>query len=564
MKYRYPIVLQIISIFGIVILLMAFILWFSAENYSKSEALTQKTFTDAINSEALLKDAHKDFIKASMEVQFLILFSDFNAERKYRESFNSCYELLEKFGKETEGHEEILPDVQRLNELIDKYARLNDKIITAKLLQDDDITILQEEVNNLTSELDYEFTKINELNADYAHKQMEQVKRQAAAYHSRVIVLSLGLIVVMASLIIAYGKSLVRKIKMLHLTVSGIARLDLTTANSEIFCNDELGDMNLAIGKMKSSLQDVITELQSCTGMLDTTSTELASTVEEQSTAICTVQSNVDSISTGADKNLNSLDKMEDKIRAITGNVKKMQSAVNQVNETTRQAFSEIDHGISLLGNIVKQNKVINTVMETMAPVTKTIVKESQDINGIVDIISDIAGQTNLLSLNAAIEAARAGDAGRGFAVVADEVSKLARQSSELNQGIKKIIGQINSSVNESSGMVTQANEEAKRGKEYTDITEQKFNSIQNKLVSVRNKFKLLTIALEEIVEKNQELFSEIIAITQIAQVTANMAFFASLSVKHDSARWAEVNGKAELVSKASDRLREIARQFKV
>ncbi|MCX7679770.1 MAG: methyl-accepting chemotaxis protein [Spirochaetes bacterium] len=145
----------------------------------------------------------------------------------------------------------------------------------------------------------------------------------------------------------------------------------------------------------------------------------------------------------------------------ITSTVEEMTAGIESISNAVRQQFSmierllgrinELSHFIENMGNrltvaskksedVSMQGHTVEGLLNSMTASMSSILKSSQDMNSIIKIINDIADQINLLSLNAAIEAARAGDAGRGFAVVADEISKLADRTSASTKEISQLI----------------------------------------------------------------------------------------------------------------------------
>jgi methyl-accepting chemotaxis protein len=162
-----------------------------------------------------------------------------------------------------------------------------------------------------------------------------------------------------------------------------------------------------------------------------------ASTVEEVSAAIEEIAGEMNNVAEGTGEQFLSLSEISDKMEDLS-------KMINNMNEKIYEAYS-VSSAIS--ENVVSGNKSLKT-METSL---NSVVKSSLEMTNIIGIINEISDKINLLSLNAAIEAARAGDAGRGFAVVADEISKLADQTGVSIKGIEDLIKTNNSEI--SNGM---------------------------------------------------------------------------------------------------------------
>jgi methyl-accepting chemotaxis protein len=150
---------------------------------------------------------------------------------------------------------------------------------------------------------------------------------------------------------------------------------------------------------------------------------------------------------------------------------------------------AELAHkGKGQLDDMIQQMKSIKTSVNESSVVIKDLELISEEIGKIVELIDSIAGQTNLLALNAAIEAARAGEAGKGFAVVADEVRKLAEQSTHSASEIKGLIEKTQISTRKALESIETGNKEAETGEKLIDSVSQSFNLILNSFDNTNKK----------------------------------------------------------------------------
>ncbi len=231
--------------------------------------------------------------------------------------------------------------------------------------------------------------------------------------------------------------------KLVHLS-----KYDLSQDNIRVDSHDE-------IGKMKQAFNDTQDALKNIIGTLRDTSDGLLSASNTMSSGTQATANGVDGVSSASQDLANTSTAMAQDVTDISGNVAELGS----IMERSAASASTLTDASAEIGNVTKEgNKVveeladINTkslaAFQSIFDAIAAVEKSSDEISSASEMISSIANQTNLLSLNASIEAARAGDAGKGFAVVADEIRQLSDQSKESVDQINEILGRLQESTN--------------------------------------------------------------------------------------------------------------------
>ncbi len=201
---------------------------------------------------------------------------------------------------------------------------------------------------------------------------------------------------------------------------------DLRALASKPERKDEIGEMYIALDSMKRSLKDIIAKVGASSGQLTIASTQLVDSNNAMNANIAEQSQDVSKIN-------HIVHEITESAAHLAENSSLAQQAVTDVSQQT-------DIGRAVIGDAVEAIEALASEVTSATDAANKLSNESESIGSILDVIRSVAEQTNLLALNAAIEAARAGEQGRGFAVVADEVRTLAQRSQKSTEDIQKVI----------------------------------------------------------------------------------------------------------------------------
>jgi len=315
-------------------------------------------------------------------------------------------------------------------QLLGQYRQLEDRMRTLTL--GNRISELQDLLNNeMLSNSDQMNVVLSKL-VDVNTAQLTEVKNQAANEYKSAFNLVIGLLIAATLLTIVFAwmliKSITNPIAAALEAAETIAQGNLTRPIN-VDGTDEAGRLLMAMKTMQEKLRDT---LQRISG----SATQLASAAEE--------------LNAVTDESARGLVQQNDEIEQAATAVNEMTSAVEEVarnatstSEASRNATSSASDGRDLVQETVNAIERMSGDVQGTSVLISNLADESRDIGKVLDVIRGLADQTNLLALNAAIEAARAGEAGRGFAVVADEVRALAHRTQQSTSEIERMIGSI-------------------------------------------------------------------------------------------------------------------------
>lgn len=315
---------------------------------------------------------------------------------------------------------------------------------------------------------------------------------------------------------------------------------------------DETGSMAKSVVNMQDQMNDIINDLKEKGLSLKDSSEQLSNAARETSNTIEQVEKAVSEIADGAGSQAEETQKATESVILMGNMVEETNTEVEKLSENAKVMKESGDFAIGTLDDLKEINEKAKNSIDVIYEQINTTNSSANKIREATDLITSIAEETNLLSLNASIEAARAGDQGRGFAVVASQIQKLAEQSNESARLIESIIDSL---INDSTKSVETMDEVKKIMEEQSakvDKTVETFNQVKNGIDTSID-------GIGNIADKTKRLDEARINVVDVVQNLTAIAEENAASTQETSASVTEVTNFVMNISESASKLDEIA-----
>ena len=356
--------------------------------------------------------------------------------------------------------------------------------------------------------------------AQQEFNQGEQRYQQTIKLFAVVMALGGALIVLLALRVIT---SIQRAVKLLREASGQMASGD-TTVRVRYQGQDELRDVAIAFNNMSERFQTALQDV-------DRSAEQLAAASEE--TSVITVNT-----SESMQKQQNEISQVATAMNEMHATASEVARSASQAADAARHADKEAALGRDVSLQTIDAIESLASGVESATAVIEALAKDSEDIGSVLDVIRSIAEQTNLLALNAAIEAARAGEAGRGFAVVADEVRTLASRTQQSTQEINDMVARLQSGAAQAVAAMETGRVQARAGVEQTLKTTACLESIVSAIHTINDMNVQIASAAEEQSAVSEEITRSVVAINDLTTETPDGAM-QTTQASHEVARLA-------------------------
>lgn len=361
-----------------------------------------------------------------------------------------------------------------------------------------------------------------------------------------------------------YSSKLTKPIVQISKELTLASNGDYTGDEVKVTSKDEIGELAKDFNLMRRNMKDLISQFSHSTQHIAASSEQLTASAEETSKATNEINLAIQSVASGSEASTIQLQETAVALEEVSTAINNLANNSSIISEASMAVTEQANQGNVYVEKTVKQIHSINDKVLESNEVLDLLDKSSNKIGEITDVINDIASQTNLLALNAAIEAARAGEHGRGFAVVADEVRKLAEQSQESSNQISDLIKDIQANMSKSTYAMHSVKDEVQEGLEIVAKTEVSFKEIVSNMGEMREKITDMAATVQQLSASAEEVTASVNNISTIAQDASAHTQGVATNTEEQMASMEEIATSSSSLSQLAVELQHQVSQFKV
>ncbi len=403
--------------------------------------------------------------------------------------FESANQALKKIEAE---YKEYVEHVHTIFSLLEKGERQAAEQLAERVVHEEEqlIKALGELLRKIA-----QFTETSALSAE---------KHEQTAISVLTVITLVSIIIGLVTSLLT-SNMVINAIRKATVTASG----DLTQ-EIKIESNDEIGELLSAMNGMRLKLLKMLSDISETTTQLSTASEEMSAVTTQTSHVLQEQRAETEQVATA-------MTEMTLTVQEVASNITHTAHSANEANEKTVE-------GTEVVQQAINQIKLLAGQIETSARAISEVDQQSEAISTVLDVIKGIAEQTNLLALNAAIEAARAGEQGRGFAVVADEVRTLAGRTQQSTEEINNIIGKLQSGSRRAVEVMEQSQKQSKSAVDYATRSGEALAMIATSVGEINQMSTQIASAAEEQSVVSEEVGRNIVKINDMSAETATGA----------------------------------------
>ncbi|AQT07236.1 methyl-accepting chemotaxis sensory transducer [Pseudomonas protegens] len=493
--------------FALIGCLMLFLGVFALNQMGKIRSATERMSQDTIPSIKSVDEFTQLSLRQRVQAYRLLLNREPQAQQQTLDAIDQRNQKIEEaraqYLKLISSPEERLA-YEQYGTLLSHHRQLESQLI--ELSHNNQLEAMQQLLNtdlmDSAEKINAVLNQLVEINSHYA----TVADDDAAAQYRRAFNLVVGLLVLASALTLLFAWRLIRSITQpianALRAAEEIAEGNLTRPIT-VDGSDEAGRLLQAMVTMQEKLRDTLQSISGSAHQLASAAEELNSVTEEGARGLTQQNNEIEQAATA--------------VNEMTSAVEEVARNAVSTSEASKSATTSAGDGRDLVRETVSAIERMSSDVQGTASLIGDLANESRDIGKVLDVIRGLADQTNLLALNAAIEAARAGEAGRGFAVVADEVRALAHRTQQSTSEIERMIGSIQSGTEHAVDSMRNSTERAESTLSIARGAGQSLDTINSAISEINERNLVIASAAEEQAQVAREVDRNLVNIRDLS-----------------------------------------------
>ncbi|MEC1177800.1 methyl-accepting chemotaxis protein [Metasolibacillus meyeri] len=491
------------------------------------------------------------------------------ASRENEDNFVANQELLQTKLAE-------LGELIRSETMMDHHMDIKEKVAQFNTTSEDFFTAIkgrhvskaQDIVNNELEAINTEILSIADQMLIYQDESLDKISKDSAVALTTAkimtailtaiaLLIGIGLVIFVKQTI---TKPLIRIVKSTNVIAEG----DLTERDIVVQSKDEIGQLATAFNLMKGNLKNLLGNVQSNSEQLSAAAEQLSASTEEVTATTADVTNRA---ANTAEITKTASDAANESARAMEETavgVQRIAEAAQDLQTSSVDASTTATSGSSIINKAKQQMEIINTSTTQVNELVQKLSKQTEEISQMTQVITDITEQTNLLALNAAIEAARAGEHGKGFAVVADEVRKLAEESKNSANTIVTLTTEIQSDTESVEAAVNHSLLSVKDGVEIIGQAGEAFHAIEEAVTHMTTQIEDISATSEQLSASAEQVSASVNEIATGVVESATDIDMVVAAMQEQAATMDEISSVAVNLSDNAQDLQEQIQKFRV
>ncbi|AYA74844.1 hypothetical protein DOE78_04900 [Bacillus sp. Y1] len=471
-------------------------------------------------------------------------------------------EIREAYKSSGQEEQEVFDSIK---EVVERFQVSKEKTLELALKNQNSeaYEVYVQETDPLLNELDQLYTKLIEINGKYAKEANDENQinnRNSSIVMISIIVLSIILFVATSWII---SRSIYGPLKQTEYLMQKAKNGDLTVY-SDYESKDEIGSLSKSFNEMIIQIKSLIMMVRESSDQVAASSEQLMASAEETNKAAEQIAEASSIMAANGEASVKGTEVVSISTQQMAIGITNIADSITQVSNHSNVTTEESEKGNIALKKTIDQMGSINETVQTSSSIIKDLGDRSSEIEKILAVISGISEQTNLLALNAAIEAARAGEHGKGFAVVADEVRKLAEESRRSAEQITHLIHDIQSSTANAVVSMDKCTTEVQTGLVLINDTGKSFEKILHSASDVSRQSVEVSAAVKQLSSSVEQVAMGIFDISMKTEESSSGSQTVAAGAEEQLASMEEITASAHSLAKMAEDLQAMVNTFKV